>query len=245
MDCPFCGHSNTLSVSNDRGNLQWYCFSASCSARGKHQQKLDGSSIQHYLRVHDADHSVPFRLPDYFTSVFSSTECVNYLRKYNLIQPMQDGVFRAQYDPRQNRCVFLIPGVDGTCIAASGRALTYGVAPKWFKYGSVDHPWLLHRMGVGRCVLVEDAPSAIRIAASADALGCVSAALMGTRLSQQHIVSLLQHGIKEVVVALDNDATDKAIGLTRELSFYFKTRLVHLPADIKDLPADKVKELLA
>ena len=35
MDCPFCNGRNTFSVDTTEGNLNWYCFHASCSAKGK------------------------------------------------------------------------------------------------------------------------------------------------------------------------------------------------------------------
>ena len=34
MDCPFCFHANTLQVTKDNGQIKWYCFSASCDAKG-------------------------------------------------------------------------------------------------------------------------------------------------------------------------------------------------------------------
>ena len=37
MDCPFCNGRNTFSVDTTEGNINWYCFHASCSAKGKKQ----------------------------------------------------------------------------------------------------------------------------------------------------------------------------------------------------------------
>ena len=37
MDCPFCSGKNTLSVDTMNNNINWYCFHASCSAKGKYQ----------------------------------------------------------------------------------------------------------------------------------------------------------------------------------------------------------------
>ena len=36
MDCPFCSGKNTLSVDTMNNNINWYCFHASCSAKGKY-----------------------------------------------------------------------------------------------------------------------------------------------------------------------------------------------------------------
>jgi len=35
MDCPFCQNKNTLTVTTTTNSISWYCFHASCSAKGK------------------------------------------------------------------------------------------------------------------------------------------------------------------------------------------------------------------
>jgi hypothetical protein len=37
MDCPFCSGKNTLSVDTSANNINWFCFHASCNAKGKYQ----------------------------------------------------------------------------------------------------------------------------------------------------------------------------------------------------------------
>ena len=37
MDCPFCSGKNTLSVDTTENNLRWYCFHATCNAKGTQQ----------------------------------------------------------------------------------------------------------------------------------------------------------------------------------------------------------------
>ena len=48
MDCPFCNGRNTFSVDTTEGNLNWYCFHASCSAKGKKQGE---KNMQYVERV--------------------------------------------------------------------------------------------------------------------------------------------------------------------------------------------------
>jgi len=36
-DCPFCHHSNTMLIDTTGNNIGWYCFHASCKAKGKHE----------------------------------------------------------------------------------------------------------------------------------------------------------------------------------------------------------------
>ena len=35
MDCPFCLHKNVFMINTTDGGYQWYCFHASCKAKGK------------------------------------------------------------------------------------------------------------------------------------------------------------------------------------------------------------------
>ena len=35
MDCPFCQNKNTFTVTTTSNSIGWYCFHASCSAKGK------------------------------------------------------------------------------------------------------------------------------------------------------------------------------------------------------------------
>ena len=35
IDCPFCKNLNTLTIKKENSKLMWYCFHASCSAKGK------------------------------------------------------------------------------------------------------------------------------------------------------------------------------------------------------------------
>ena len=35
MDCPFCNGKNTLSIDTTENKIGWYCFHASCKAKGK------------------------------------------------------------------------------------------------------------------------------------------------------------------------------------------------------------------
>ena len=34
MDCPFCMRKHTFSISKEDSKVLWYCFSASCDAKG-------------------------------------------------------------------------------------------------------------------------------------------------------------------------------------------------------------------
>ena len=37
MDCPFCSNKNTLTIDTTNNSIGWYCFHASCTAKGRKQ----------------------------------------------------------------------------------------------------------------------------------------------------------------------------------------------------------------
>ena len=41
MDCPFCNGKNTLSIDTTENKIGWYCFHASCKAKGKKEGEKD------------------------------------------------------------------------------------------------------------------------------------------------------------------------------------------------------------
>ena len=51
MDCPFCNGRNTFSVDTTEGNLNWYCFHASCSAKGKKQGEKNMQYVKRVFHV--------------------------------------------------------------------------------------------------------------------------------------------------------------------------------------------------
>ena len=67
-------------------------------------------------------------------------------------------------------------------------------------------------------------------------------ALLGTNLLSQHIDVLKQYD--RVFVALDKDATDKAIGMVRTLHTHVPTRLMVLRTDLKNMERTQRHEFI-
>ena len=65
---------------------------------------------------------------------------------------------------------------------------------------------------------------------------------MGTSLLDEHIETIKQ--FKKVYVALDKDATSKAILLVRKLRNYVPTKLIVLNKDIKDMSRGERDEFI-
>ena len=75
---------------------------------------------------------------------------------------------------------------------------------------------------------MEDCPSACSVSGLTTGL-----ALMGTSLLDEHIEIIKK--FKKVYVALDKDATSKAISLIRKFRNYVPTKLIVLNKDLKDM----------
>ena len=65
MDCPFCNGRNTFSVDTTEGNLNWYCFHASCSAKGKKQGEKNMQYVERVFHGNQELHieDVNFKIP--------------------------------------------------------------------------------------------------------------------------------------------------------------------------------------
>lgn len=85
-------------------------------------------------------------------------------------------------------------------------------------------------------MLVEDIPSANKMDKF---YPCV--ALLGTNLNDKKLDYLLSLGITHVIIALDNDATRKAIKLAKK--FMISTSILPLQKDLKDQTDEQLQEI--
>lgn len=85
-------------------------------------------------------------------------------------------------------------------------------------------------------IVVEDIPSANKMDRY---YPCV--ALLGTHLNEEKLSYLLNLGIRHVIIALDNDATRKAVMLSRK--FCVNTTILPLQRDLKDETDERLKEI--
>lgn len=83
-------------------------------------------------------------------------------------------------------------------------------------------------------ILVEDIPSANKMDKH---YPCV--ALLGTNLNDKKLDYLLRLGVNHVILALDNDATRKAIKLAKK--FMISTTILPLQKDLKDQTDEELK----
>jgi len=121
--------------------------------------------------------------------------------------------------------VYAIRDDDGKLVDGAGRSLT-GARPKWYRYGNYRGGFKIGTSDT--LMIVEDIPSAISISD-----WVTGYALLGTSLREEHIN--LASKYSKVVVALDRDATDKALTMMRTLNNIVPTGILMLDKDLKTL----------
>lgn len=93
----------------------------------------------------------------------------------------------------------------------------------------------------GQVVIVEDYISSLKVAQA----GLVGVALMGTHMNGARAEEIRKLAPRKVTIALDRDATVKAMRMAREWGLSWESTTVRqLVDDIKDMPRFAVQELL-
>ena len=138
MDCPFCSGKNTLSVDTTENNLRWYCFHATCNAKGTQQGEKNMQYVERVfhgnkdLHIEDKE----FQIPDSFQSIYSNEKAMRWLSNNNCWESWSWGRADFKYDVKQDRVVFLVKNrVSHKIVGAVGRALNKKDFPKWYMYG--------------------------------------------------------------------------------------------------------------
>jgi len=232
-DCPVCGKKNTFSVSDDGLQRLWYCFHADCNVSGRTGITLtkNHASKMFEKRAERPPDPTPqtFIVPDTFVSLSRSIEAELYVKRVQSYDAYLAGRADIRYDFQRNRAVFLIKQ-GNKVVDAAGRSLD-GRNPKWYRYGRSKNPFVSGR-GSRMACLVEDCASACSVS------GIVTGvAILGTNLLPEHVDTLQK--FQTVYVALDKDATDKAIDMVRTLSPHVPTKLMILKHDLKNMKKDE------
>ena len=237
-DCPVCGKKNTFSVTDDGMQRLWYCFHADCNVSGRTGVALTKEHASRALRGPQPSPPVPrtgntYEIPDTFVSISRSLDAELYVKRVQAYDAYLSGRADIRYDFKRNRVVFLVKN-GNKVVDAAGRSID-GRTPKWYRYSDSKHPFVC---GTGTCaVLVEDCASSCAVSNVS-----VGVALLGTNLLTEHIDILKQYD--RVFVALDKDATDKAISMVRTLHPYVPTKLMVLRTDLKNMQKDERDDFL-
>jgi hypothetical protein len=234
INCPFCGGYKTMGITIKGGNKIWNCFKASCGVRGRENVGLTLGGLRKRLEGRkDTDKKPAVGLPPHLSSPHLHPEAIRYLKSVNSMQAFEDGLVDIKYSPALKRVIFMMPDKEG----GVGRSLI-GEKPKWKNFG--DTTGIL-RIGTGdTAVVVEDAASAASVSRFTFCSGC---ALLGTNISSLQRTQLCH--FTNVIIALDKDASKKALKLKSKLEGRVNTRVVFLEDDLKWLTYDQLGTLLS
>ena len=231
-DCPLCGKPNTFSVTDNGFERLWNCFHADCHTKGATGISLTKeNSRQAFVKkqTKQKETEVDFVIPDTFVSLSRNINAENYVKQVHSYDAYLGGLVDIRYDFQRDRVVYLVKDGDKV-VDATGRSLTNS-KPKWLRYGNSRHPFICGKSG-HNLFIVEDCPSACSISNNVLGLG-----LMGTSLLDSHIQVIQNY--KKIFVALDRDATRKAVDIVRHLSNYVSTKLVVLKKDLKNMEKEE------
>lgn len=228
IDCPSCGHKKTFSVTNKSGTLMWNCFHADCAVKGRTNRRITTDNADNILSILSKNTQketssylkVPFIKPKSWSRVIPPRG-LDYVNLVNTSGRYDD----IYYDVRRERLVYPIYDTLGILRDGVGRTMT-GERPKWYRYGNYEGGFRIGTSDIA--VVVEDVPSAISISEWVSGY-----ALLGTSLRERHINELSTY--RRVVVALDKDATDKALTIMRALNSVVPTGILMLDKDLKTL----------
>ena len=237
-DCPVCARKNTFSVTDDGLQRLWYCFHADCNVSGRTGVTLTKEFAKHALSRSQAYAPVPrtrntYELPDTFVSLSRNLDAELYVRSVHAYDAYLSGRADIRYDFKRNRVVFIVK--DGNKVVdAVGRAMD-GRSPKWYRYGNSRNPFICGDNST--CIVVEDCSSACSVSNISTGV-----ALLGTNLLDKYIDII--SGYERVFVALDKDATDKAIDMVKTLCRIVPTKLMVLSRDFKNMTKDERNDYL-
>ena len=235
LDCPFCNHKNTLSITNDDSVMRWHCFHASCTAKGSEKKKMSMSTIKKIFNAEPITPENTFNIPDSFKSLYSNEKAMKYLQNNNCWEAYTWRRADIRYDVKQDRVVFLIKEYDNTR-GAVGRALHKDTFPKWFMYGNKNVPFTC-----GDCedaVLVEDCASACAVSNV-----LTGVALMGTSYNDSFDKYLKKY--KTIFVSLDRDATTKSFDIVNKLRYrgFENVQVKILEDDLKYYDTQQIEKI--
>ena len=238
MYCPFCGatHEAKLSITRKADGLLYNCYRGTCSARGFIP------SVAGAMPVVKKSKFNPRKLWMNTTSL--PPEVAMFLEdSYGFTQEEieTNGI---KYAPEQERLVFPLYDVFGRPFGHSTKYIGEDEGIRGTVKGlhyieeegtSLHYPVSIHS-GKDKIVAVEDVISSIKVARH-----CASVALLGTNISEEQARELAGQ-YKEIILALDNDAINKAFMLRSKYSLIFRNFSVRLL--VKDPKSMTDKEIL-
>ena len=237
INCPYCCASeNTFSLARlSDGSVVWHCFRASC---GKHGRKGQGNLVHTRLRKQK-----PRKLNPYRGALRRCTEDEG-LYLYHKIgwDGAHNDIASPMYAPEINRYAFPIYDPLGLRRGYVLRSYSKAATPKALTHMDRDEPhmsWYRTLPANSTVVVVEDIPSAVRVAKYVNAV-----ALSGTGCSHNYALEIAAHA-RHVVWALDADALTQCVKLHKKSQLLFEaSEVLPIPKDFKDMSEAEIKDIL-
>jgi len=234
IDCPICFNKSTFSALNNGTQTIYNCFHADCNIKGRTKNELSKRLFNELEKQKEPE---IFYVRNHWEVKTDNKDYLNYIRHYNLENFAFDLI---RYDRHTHRAVFLIYK-DGKVVDAVGRALYKKTKPKWYRYGNSGMPFSMSTF-YPSCkkdvaIIVEDVVSALILCQY-----CTGIALLGTNLLQTHIDVLKNY--KKVGIALDKDASKKAVKILDDLALNMNVKFLLLEDDIKEMIDEDVEKLV-
>lgn len=241
------------------GEIVWNCYHSQCNVSGKlnvgyslrEVANIDVKGLQISIEKREItptfNDALPwdngnstsrFHTPNSWISPLGNTECVTYINTYGLMDAYADKRVQLFYDPGLKRVIFPIKDSDNSIVGAVGRSLSRESKPKWLMYGNPQIPFMC-RSSVfpATYVIVEDAASAVKVSSVATGF-----ALLGSAFLPNYWNYI--HGAKRLIIAMDKDASKKAVDIQRRLVYYKDTAIVLLEDDIKNMTSLEIERKL-
>jgi hypothetical protein len=231
-DCPLCGGTNKFSILRQDNEAIYHCFRESCGLSKGGKVGLNGSKLV-YTSTRKVAKATPFT-----SECFGLTDIQSrFLKRKVGFDQEHMRMASVAYAPVEDR--FVYPIFEARTRTIKGHVLrSYsGGTPKAIinlnNAGYTKLSWYSCRdpgKRKGWLVVVEDIPSAVRMARYCDAV-----ALNGTGVGPAAMEEL-SNNTRKIVWALDPDATATALRLDRQFSHVFQNSFtLVLQQDIKDM----------
>lgn len=236
--CPKCEGGRTrersMSAWRDGHHIYYKCHRASCGAGGRviAFSSEVGSVASRDDEAPTARGSIPriLEIPD--------TSYGLLLERYGIPEGLLARAGAGWIDSGKGRLYLPCLGPGGETNGYVARSLA-GEEPKALIHRlntDIGKDLMAFYKGPGRAlVIVEDQLSAIRASQYTN-----SVALVGTHLSDSRMESILSTRPSKMFIALDKDATDKAI----KYAFKYGIKIIPLEKDLKDCTEDELLERL-
>ena len=235
LDCPFCSGRKKFTISYLNGKVLWNCYRASCNVRGYYSKGYSLEGLKNKLNSENLPckyTSIKRPMPTYLSRVEVNKDAIEYLKGVNSWLAYEKNLIDVKYSPIDNRVIFL----HNSLLGAIGRTLAKEM-PKWITYGTGAN---LYKIGMGNtAIVVEDVPSACAISNLSKYTGV---ALCGTSISAEQCLELSD--FDNAIVVLDNDASKKAIKVSKKINSFLPCTVRFTKKDLKHLNPKQIEEVL-